>query len=261
MSYDRRSCLWIPLMLTIVLSVAAATAQGTDERKLMDLTNEARTQAGLKPVTWDANLAAAARAHAVLMAAQAQISHRYSGEADLPERAASAGAHFSVIAENIAAGTSPEQIHGAWMASPVHHDNLMNANIDHIGVALIAARGALYAVVDFTESVQSLTPPQVEATVGKALADKGLTLLPDASGARLYCALADGASSAGLGLKARSLLRWQSADATKLPPQLEQQLASGQFKQASVGACKAQGSGPVAGGPVFSGYRIAVLLY
>ncbi|WP_263353440.1 CAP domain-containing protein [Acidicapsa acidisoli] len=261
MSFDRRSRLWIALMLTIVLSAAAAMAQNTDERRLVDLTNEARAQAGLKPVVWDANLAAAAHAHAVLMAEQGQISHRYSGEADLPERAASAGAHFSVIAENIAGGTSPEQIHGAWMVSRLHHDNLMNVNIDHIGVALIAARGTLYAVVDFTKSVQSLTSAQVEATVGKIITDKGLTLLSDASGARQYCALDDGASGAGLGLKARSLMRWQSADISKLPPQLDRLLAGGQFKQAAVGACEPKGSGTVAGGPIFSGYRVAVLLY
>jgi hypothetical protein len=147
------------------------------------------------------------------------------------------------------------------MQSQVHHDNLMNANIDHIGVALLRAHGTLYAVADFTKSVASLGPEQVEATVGKLLTTKGLTLMPDATGARKYCELNDGESSESLGLKARSLMRWQSADATKLPPQLEQQLASGQFKQAAVGACAPKGSGTTAGGPVFSGFRVAVLLF
>jgi uncharacterized protein YkwD len=249
---------WVASILTIALSTVAR-AQNPDERRLVDLTNEARTQAGLKPVVWDANLAAAAHAHAVLMAQQGQISHRYPGEADLPERAAGAGAHFSVIAENIAGGTSPGQIHGAWMQSQTHHDNLMNANIDHIGAALVPAHGTLYAVADFTKSVESLAPEQVESGLGKILSEKGLTLMPDASGARRYCALNDGESGASLGLKAGFLMRWQSSDATKLPPQLEQRIASGQFKQAAVGACEPHGDG--SGGPVFSGYRVAVLLY
>jgi hypothetical protein len=253
--------LWIALTLTIALSSMTAWAQNSDERRLVDLTNEARSQAGLKPVVWDANLAAAAHAHAVLMAQQSELSHRYPGEADLPERAASAGARFSVIAENIAGGTSPGQIHGAWMQSQVHHDNLMNANIDHIGVALVPAHGTLYAVADFAKVVESLSNEQVEASVGKALSEKGLTLIPDASGARKYCALNDSEQGASLGLKARFLMRWQSADATKLPPQLEQRVASGQFKQAAVGACEPHGDGAVAGGPVFSGYRVAVLLF
>src|SRR5271163_4998597 len=112
------------LMGSLVGRVAMAQTEG--ERRLVDLTNQARAEAGLKPVEWDANLAAAARTHAVLMSQQSEISHRYTGEADLPERAASAGAHLSLIAENIAAGPTPGQIHGAWMQSKVHHDNLMN---------------------------------------------------------------------------------------------------------------------------------------
>ena len=97
--------------------------------------------------------------------------------------------------------------------------------------------------------------------MGKLIAAKGLTLMPDASGARKYCELNEGEPSESLWVKARSLMRWQSADAGKLPPQLEQQLASGQFKQAAVGACAPKGGGTTAGGPVFSGFRVAVLLY
>ena len=248
-------------LIALVMSTGAAWGQSDDERRLVDLTNEARTQAGLKPVTWDANLAAAAQAHAELMAQQGQISHRYPGEADLAERAAKDGAKFSVIAENIAGGTTPGQVHGAWMQSQVHHDNLMNVEIDHIGVGLVRAHGTLYAVADFTKSVESLSNEQVEASVGKVLAGKGLTLMTDASGARKYCALDDNQPSGSLNLGARFLMRWQSADAAKLPPQLEQSIASGQFKQAAVGACAPHGSGAVAGGPVFSGYRVAVLLF
>jgi hypothetical protein len=37
-------------------------------------------------------------------------------------------------------------------------------------------------------------------------------------------------------------------------------VAGGQFKQAAVGSCPAQGGGS-SGGPVFSGYRVAVLLF
>ena len=247
------------VVLFVVLMSRVSKAQTPDERKLLDLTNQARAEAGLKPVMWDAALATAAHAHAALMAQQGEISHRYPGEADLTERAASVGAHFSVIAENIATGYSPGQIQDSWMQSKVHHDNLMNADIDHIGVALVSAHGTLYAVADFSKAVEQLTSAQVEATVGKALTDKGLTLMTDAEGARQYCGLADGASGASLGLKAQFLMRWQNADIGKLPPQLVTALESGRYKQAAVGACAPQGSG--GSGPVFSGYRVAVLLF
>jgi hypothetical protein len=246
------------LLLTLPMG-RALLAQDADEQKLIELTNQARAEAGLKPVAWDANLAAAARAHAEQMAREPQISHQYPGEAELSARAAQAGALFSLIAENVAQGTSPGQIHGAWMQSQGHHDNLMNANIDHIGVAIVRARGSLYAVVDFTRSVTAIAPAGVETKVGAILTEKGLTL-QDGAGARQYCALNDGDSGAALGLHARFLMRWQSPDLSSLPPKLEQALASGAYKQASVGACTPKGGG-AAGGPVFSGYRVAVLLF
>ncbi len=242
--------LWLPV----------ARAQSPDEQKLVELTNAARAQGGLKPVVWDAQLAAAARTHAQLMAQQPAISHQYSGEADLATRAGKVGAKFSLIAENIAMGTSPGQIHGAWMVSPAHHDNLMNANVNHIGVSIIPARGALFAVVDFSEGVDTMTQAQVESLVGKAVAAKGLTLMSDPTGARKYCALAEGTSSASLGLNAHFLMRWQAPDIGKLPPEMEKALGSGQFQQAAVGACPAHDVGG-GSGAAFTAYRVGVLLF
>jgi hypothetical protein len=251
------------LLLTVALTSALAIpvqAQTADEQRLVDLTNEARAQGGLKPVVWDPQLATAARAHAVLMSRQDEISHRYQGEADLATRAGQAGAKFSVIAENIAMGTSPGQIHGAWMVSPAHHDNLMNANVNRIGVSIVPARGALFAVVDFSEGVETMTQAQVESAVGKAIAAKGLTLITDATGARKYCSLPEGTPSAGLGLNARFLMRWQSPDIANLPPELEQAIGGGQFKQAAVGSCPSHGVGG-ASGAAFTAYRVGVLLF
>jgi uncharacterized protein YkwD len=245
-----------------VAFVITASAQSPDEQRLVDLTNEARTHAGLKPVQWDAALAAAAHTHAELMAKQGQISHQFDGEPDVAQRASAAGAHFSTIAENVAQGRSPGQVHGAWMQSQEHHDNLMNANIDHIGVAMIPTRGTTYVVADFTRSVSALDSTQVESKIAAIVQSRSLTVTTDAGtidGARKYCALEDGASADSLGLKAGFLMRWQNSDITQLPPQLESALSSGKFKQAAIGACPAKGS--TAGSPVFSGYRVAVLLF
>ena len=251
---------FVLVWMVVLLGAVGARAQDEDARKLVDLANEARVEAGLQPLKWDAALAAAAHAHAVLMASEGPISHRYGGEPDLPERAAKAGAHFSLIEENIAVGPSPLKIHEGWMHSQAHHDNLLNAQVNRIGVALVRAKGVLYAVADYAQGVESQTTAQVEANVGKVIQGRGLTLLSDAGGARYYCAQeGNSAGGTGGGIKPRFLMRWQSADITKLPPQLEEAIRSGQFKQASVGACEPKGSG--SGGPVFSGYRVAVLLY
>jgi hypothetical protein len=49
---------------------------------------------------------------------------------------------------------------------------------------------------------------------------------------------------------------WQEADLTILPRQVVEKLAAGEYKQAAVGSCPAQG---VEG--AFTAYRVAVLLY
>jgi hypothetical protein len=51
-------------------------------------------------------------------------------------------------------------------------------------------------------------------------------------------------------------MRWQTPDLTRLPPELESRIASGQFRQAAVGSCEAGNSSGS-----FSSYRVAVLLY
>lgn len=248
------------LMLVLGLGHGVLRAQDGREKALMDMANQSRAEAGLQPLRWDAGLAAAARAHAEWMVREGPISHRYGGEEDLPERAAKAGARFSLIEENIAVGPSPAQIHDGWMHSQGHHDNLLNAQINRIGVALVSAKGVLYAVADYAQGVDSQTREEVEASVGKVVAGRGVALTSDAVGARWYCAQeGNSAGGAGGAKKARFLMRWQSAEITKLPPELEKALGSGQFTEASVGACEPKVSG--AGRPIFSGYRVAVLLY
>jgi hypothetical protein len=202
-------------------------------------------------------LAAAAKAHAERMAQEGELSHRYGGEQDLAQRAAGAGARFSMIEENIAVGDTPFHVHQEWMKSQAHHDNLLNAKIDRIGVAVVPAHGVLYVVADYATGVAQASGQDIEGEIGKLLQSKGLKLKADgAADARTYCASEEQASQKKI--YARFLMRWQSSDVTKLPPQLEQRIASGVFQEAAVGSCPAQGEN---GAPVFSGYRIAVLLY
>ena len=133
--------------------------------QIFALGNQARAQAGVAKLAWDSALASAALQHCRRMAAEGPISHRYGGEPDLTSRAAQAGAHFSVIEENVAVGPSPGAIHQAWMQSPGHRENLLSPEVDHVGIAVVYSRGVLYAVADFSAAVQNLSPVQVEARV------------------------------------------------------------------------------------------------
>lgn len=237
----------------------AAAQAGPDLRgaaeQLFALANQARAQAGVGPLQWDPALAQAALAHCRRMVMEGPIAHRYGGEPDVGGRAAQAGAHFSLIEENVAIGPSAEGIHDEWMHSPPHRSNLLSPQVDHAGMAVLSARGVLYAVADYSRAVAQLTPAQVEARAAALIRPSGVKVLGDPSIARQACAMESGVPRSA-GPVPRFIMRWQSGDLTQLPQQLVDRLESGNYRAAAVGSCPAEG---VEGS--FSAYRLAVLLY
>jgi len=253
----KRSSNSIGMVFAGILIVAAhAGAQKPDEatQKIFELTNQDRTAQGLQPLQWDKSLAAAAAVHVDKMRDEKTLSHQYPGEPDVKDRAAQAGAHFQAIAENIAMGPSAEAIEKQWMNSVPHRQNILDPQMNAIGIAVIEKDGYLYAVEDFANANQSLTREQVEEKVGDLLRAQKI----DPSGPRSIgeeaCATQDGtpsdASKAG---QVKGVMRFQTPDLSKLPDQVVQQLSSGQFTKAAVGACKSEGT--------FTTYRVAVVLY
>jgi uncharacterized protein YkwD len=227
-----------------------------EAEQIVALANQARTQAGVGRLAWDPALANAALKHCLRMAAEGQIAHRYGNEPDLSDRVAQAGAHFSVIEENVAVGPSADSIHQQWMGSQGHRENLLSADVDHIGVAVIAAHGLLYAVADYSRAVQQMNSTQVEARVAALVRPSGLTILSDPSVARAACTTDEGMPRAVNGMQPRFIMRWQDADLTQLPQELVQRLETGRYRAADVGSCPAQDAGGE-----FTTFRIAVILY
>jgi hypothetical protein len=84
----------------------------------------------------------------------------------------------------------------------------------------------------------------------------GVAILPDAGQARAACATDQGMPPAKPGMQPLFLMRWQSSSLDVLPKGLTEKLASGRYRRASVGSCKAEGAQDS-----FSAYRVAVLLY
>jgi hypothetical protein len=251
------------LIVSLVLSTPAlaAHAQSYDQpenlqsqaEQLMELANQSRAQAGTAPLNWDPALAQAALAHCARMVAEGPIAHRYNGELDVAGRAAQAGAHFSLIEENVAVGPNAPAIHDEWMHSPGHRTNLLNSQVNRVGIAILASRGTLYAVADYSSAVRALSPFQVEASIGNLIRPSGLTVLADPSVARSYCASDRGPAGAP---RPGFIMLWQGSDLTHLPQQLVDRLSSGQYHRAAIGNCPAQSDQSA-----FTSYRIAVLLY
>ena len=228
--------------------------QAAEAEEIRAMANEARAQAGVGQLEWDHSLAAAALEHCLRMAAEGPISHQYAGEPDLSARAAQAGAHFSVIEENVAIGPSADAIHEEWMQSPGHRANLLSPDVDHVGIAVVAARGVFYAVADYSRVVEQLSATQVEAQVAALIRVSGVAIVRDPSLARQACATDEGMPRAESGEMPRFVMRWQDGDLSRLPQSLVDRLASGNYRQAAVGSCPAQVAS-------FSAYRVAVMLY
>ena len=234
---------------------AGQLVSGAGEQ-LMVLANQARAQTGAGPLQWDASLAAAARDHCLRMAEEGPISHRYGGEDDLSTRAGNSGALFNFIEENVAVGTTSEVIHEAWMHSPGHRSNLLNPQVDRVGIAVVAARGVLYATADYARGVRALTQTQVEARVAGLIRPSGLTIMTDNSQARESCGVDRGLPVVQGSLRPGFIMRWQDSEMDRLPPQLTEKLTLHEYHRAAVGSCPAQG---IEG--AFTAYRVSVLLY
>jgi uncharacterized protein YkwD len=223
--------------------------------QLFAMANQVRAARGLSQLQWDPALASAALYHCARMAAEGPISHQYAGEPDLGARAGQAGAHFSLLEENVADGQQPAQIHDAWMHSQGHRDNLLNPAVDRVGVAVVARGNTLYAVEDFSRSVQVLSMEQVEAAVSNLVAQAGVAARANSVGARLACAQDHGLPVSLDNRRPEFIMRWQDAELSHLPGALLDRIATGKYHDAAVGSCPSE-----SGESTFTVYRVAVLL-
>ena len=244
-----------------LLGLSAAAQRGTSPQpakaeQLFAMANATRAQEGRHRLVWDQALAEAAMKHCLRMAAEGPISHQYRGEADLTTRTADAGAHFSLIEENIAVGSYPGSIHQGWLDSPGHRENLLNPDIDHVGVAVVAAHGVLFAVADYARAVPVLTQSEVEAQVGSMLRAQGIAVKRESTAARAACRVDKGFGPVSGENTPEFVMRWQDASLERLPARLLENLAAGRYRRAEVGSCP-----PHEAHPAFTVYRVAVLLY
>jgi uncharacterized protein YkwD len=122
------------------------------ERDLFTAINQARRSQGLAPLRWDESLATAARRHAEVMAEHRSAQHGFQGEPSLSARVKQAGVHFTWLSENVIQGPSPQFIHAQFMKSPPHRANILDRDMDSIGVGVVEQGGQLFAVEDFSQA-------------------------------------------------------------------------------------------------------------
>jgi uncharacterized protein YkwD len=231
-------------------AAALSSHPTVDEKFLLDAANRERAAAGLQALKWDSALAEAARQHAKVMVSQDLLLHQCLDEAPLNERAAKAGAKFSMIAENIAVGPNLETIHDGWMHSPGHRKNILSADVTAVGIATLRGSGGLFAVQDFSRSVEGLSLQQQEERVVSLLKGNGIHVADVTEEARSNCDKKQAIAAA----PGSYVIRFEATQLETLPDNLLERVKSRAYRKAGVGACR---SGNTSG---FTLYRLAVVL-
>jgi uncharacterized protein YkwD len=140
------------IFVSIILLVQAQTEASAAEQQLFAGVNRARKAQGLAGLKWDEALAVAARRHAGLMAQHNSAEHAYGGEPSLASRATQSGARFVWLAENVIQGSGVQTIQEGFLKSPNHRANILDADMNSMGVGVVERGGQLFAVEDFSKA-------------------------------------------------------------------------------------------------------------
>jgi uncharacterized protein YkwD len=124
---------------------------GSSEKTIFDLTNKARIENKLPPLTVNSLLTKVARAHAANMASQGKMSHVLDDKTPA-DRVKDAGYNYSLSGENIALGenTPVSDIFEGWMKSKAHRENILREQFREVGVGVSSASdGKVYYTQEF----------------------------------------------------------------------------------------------------------------
>jgi uncharacterized protein YkwD len=220
------------------------------ESQLLDLTNQARLQAGVAPLQEDAGLTQAALAHADAMAEEQQISHQFSGEPSLAQRlAVNTNLHLDHAGENVAFAATVDRVQAVLMASPPHRENLLNPGYNVVGIGVVRSGDTLYVAQDFGHGLATYTAEasadMVAASINRTRGHERLAALQrlDTSSAQTAaCAMASADSLNAPAPKAYSVVRYTTMQPDSLPASAAKAIADHNLRAYSVGACYARTS-------------------
>ena len=149
------------------------------ERSILHYTNRERKRQDRKKLIGSRSLIRAARGHSRWMARRNRFSHTVGGGSQPWHRAQRAGFPSSIVSENIwqISGITKSALHwhsswrigrGAvrsWMNSPGHRRNLLDSDVQYIGVGVARNKGGrIYATQNFGRVNSFAKSPSREGT-------------------------------------------------------------------------------------------------
>jgi len=105
---------------------------------LVALLNDAREGVGAGPLERADDVDEIALAHSQDMVENEFVGHQSPTTGGAPDRVHRAGLESGLILENIGRGYSASEIHRGLMSSPGHRANVLNPDVTHVGVGVVA---------------------------------------------------------------------------------------------------------------------------
>ncbi len=133
------------ILLQVSISIVGYTKPGVlgingniDQKEIIELTNIEREKKGLSKLQENEALDKAAALKAQNMFAENYWAH-FAPSGKTPwDFITSSGYHFTYAGENLAKNFyKSDEVVSAWMNSPTHRDNLLNANYKDTGIAVV----------------------------------------------------------------------------------------------------------------------------
>jgi uncharacterized protein YkwD len=147
-------------------TASPGASAGSPAAQVLALINQARSAAGLAPLTITAGLNTSASRHNATMAGGCGLSHQCQGEADLGARETAAGVTWTACGENIGEGGPVADSSAAIAQMAVgltqsmlnekppddgHRLNILNRSFTHIGIAVYHdPSGTVWLTQDFS---------------------------------------------------------------------------------------------------------------
>lgn len=115
-----------------------SASEATLAQQVLTLVNQERAAAGVAPLQADVQAERAAKAHVEDMAGRSYFDHvSPEGWTPTDRMRMTKGSGYRMVGENIAVGQrSAQAVMNAWMASPGHRANILDARYTHLGVGV-----------------------------------------------------------------------------------------------------------------------------
>jgi uncharacterized protein YkwD len=125
--------------LRLPFTVASAPARPELETRMLELVNQERARAGLRPLLPDPEARDVARAHSRDMLARGYFSHVTPDGKDPFDRLRAEGVRFLNAGENLALARNLAMAHQGLMDSPGHRANILRPQFGRVGIGIVDA--------------------------------------------------------------------------------------------------------------------------